>query len=78
MGGETPNADGPGEGLGLTAVGGFRLQGFAFVGRVVVTDGGEGAAVAYFDGMQFVVAFGVVAGARGKGSEPLPSAAIVV
>jgi hypothetical protein len=67
MGGETPDADGPGDGPGLAAVGGFRLQGFAIIGRVVVTDVGEEAAVGGFDGVPFVVVLGVVAGAGGEG-----------
>jgi hypothetical protein len=76
MGGEAPDADGPAEGPGFAAVAGLGWEGFAFVGGVVVANVGEQAAVGGFDGVEFVVVFGVIAGAGGDGAEPWPGAAI--
>lgn len=75
--GEAPDADGAGGGPGFAAVGGFRLEGFAVVGGVLVADVGDQAAVGGLDGVEFVVVDGGVAGTRGDFGEPAPGEAIV-
>ena len=77
MAGETPDADGVGDGPGLSAVGGFGLQSFLSVERVVVADVNDEVAVAGFYAVEFVVVSGGVAGPRGDGGEPAPGLAIV-
>jgi hypothetical protein len=77
VGGKPPDADGVGDAPAVSGVGGFGLEGFLFVGRVVVSELEDDAVVSGFDRMEFVVMLGVVAGTGGDLSQPLPGLAVV-
>lgn len=65
MAGQAPDADGAGGGPGFPAVGGFRLEGFAVVGGVLIADVDDQAAVGGLDGVEFVILESRIAGAGG-------------
>ena len=77
VGGQPPNADGVGDAPAVSGVGGFGLEGFVVVGRVMVSELEDDAMVSGFDRMEFVVMLGVVTGADGDLSQPLPGLAVV-